>query len=765
MVLSDSFYYQPVQIDTINTRVNADIFAKEGDANGRGMVVQITENGIIKDTTGITLRLQWSHLSVGVSGFREFEVVDASKGLYKVKYPTSMLHRGRVEAFIRITDNGILSGTRNLMITVERMVGSDETIEASDDFSALQTALIQLDAWNVTIGRKVDTWETDMEATKQLYIDTLAATEAGYPQELVSLKSELADTKTKTDSFVTPQMFGAKGDGITDDTVALQAAINYGIANKKTVLLFGTYVIKDTLTINKTVSIMGVDSHAIITTPRSGMYSFFTIEGTEGVSKTNTEDGKYISIKNIKITCPNTTNTTYGIVYNDCFVTYNELDNLIFEGLNNPCIYLNSVTGYLNLGVYSHNINWNHIYTFGCSSIVGQATANGTQPYIYGGVINDIHFEGLHKADANGNAHILDLKGFRNVRLSDIIIEGTLQALKRSCLRLTYSCDIENIYFEFGSGSIYPSNLMRIESVPASKMYIKGFMGNFYAPIYLQKCDLTIHLAYMTNPGLILGNAELVLDASSYGHKLTFDNGYYGRPWIKTDNKRIVPRNISHNNIALDSTLTLNIDDTPPLLSVDLAELVVGAHVEAKYNNLVYIWEPSGYAGTTLLTPASDYFLGNRIVLKATGTTPETNFLRCGIFLNLALLPVEIGEYVTVVMTVKPNVTPANGNTKVGETITQGVSANKYYQVPESDGAYGLCYGSKLKQVNDYFTLIHPIQKYEGGNYTFKFDVPITDEYCDVVQEYTVVDFTVFKGLHYGSCTSKLITDGKKYKI
>ena len=194
MVLADSFYYQPVQIDTINTRVNADLFAKEGDANGRGMVVQITENGIIKDTTGITLRLQWSHISVGTSGFTDFEVVDATKGLYKLVYPTSMLHRGRVEAFIRITDNGILSGTRNLLITVERMVGSDETIEASDDFSALQTALTRLSAWEATISGKVDTWEADMEATKQLYIDTLVATEAGYPQELVSLQGQLAET-------------------------------------------------------------------------------------------------------------------------------------------------------------------------------------------------------------------------------------------------------------------------------------------------------------------------------------------------------------------------------------------------------------------------------------------------------------------------------------------------------------------------------------------------------------------------------------------
>ena len=198
MVLADSFYYQPVQIDTINTRVNADLFAKEGDANARGMVVQITENGIIKDTTGITLRLQWSHMLVGTSGFTEFEVVDATKGLYKLQYPTSMLHRGNVEAFIRITDNDRLSGTRNLLITVERMVGSDEAIAAADDYTALQTALTRLSIWEATISGKVDTWEADMEATKQLYIDTLNDAEGPYSQELVALQGQLADKADKS---------------------------------------------------------------------------------------------------------------------------------------------------------------------------------------------------------------------------------------------------------------------------------------------------------------------------------------------------------------------------------------------------------------------------------------------------------------------------------------------------------------------------------------------------------------------------------------
>ena len=195
MVLADSFYYQLVQIDTINTRVNADLFAKEGDANGRGMVVQITENGIIKDTTGITLRLQWSHLSVVASGFKEFEVVDATKGLYKVQYPTSMLHRGRVEAFIRIADNDILSGTRNLLITVERMVGSDETIEAADDFSALQSALTKLSIWESTISGKADKTEVEVERRR---IDNLIA----LPEGATTNDARLEDIKIGADGII-----------------------------------------------------------------------------------------------------------------------------------------------------------------------------------------------------------------------------------------------------------------------------------------------------------------------------------------------------------------------------------------------------------------------------------------------------------------------------------------------------------------------------------------------------------------------------------
>ena len=389
MVLADSFYYQPVQIDTINTRVNADLFAKEGDANGRGMVVQITENGIIKDTTGITLRLQWSHISVGVSGFTDFEVVDATKGLYKLVYPTSMLHRGRVEAFIRITDNGTLSGTRNLLITVERMVGSDETIEASDDFSALQSALTKLSIWEATISGKVDAWEVDMEATKQLYIDTLDAAEAAYPQELVSLRGQLAQL-----NYINIADFGAQMDGLTDDTQALKDAIAYSQSHKNsTILISGSVLITEKITVpvfpySLNIEGKGRDSVIIVDTPDT---CFFM-----GV-----ERGQYrFNVKNIR--AETTTAQSFMLLENNAWTgSTPTLENVFMVGfqgyaLNFKNTYrlriINCECFGGNSGLYVEQLNGAIIAGFACDTMTG----NGIKILIgYASTFSGLVFENM----------------------------------------------------------------------------------------------------------------------------------------------------------------------------------------------------------------------------------------------------------------------------------------------------------------------------------------------------------------------------------
>ena len=178
-ILSDEFYYQPIRIDTINTRIYADIVAKEGDANGRGLLLTLTENGLMKDTTGITLILKWEHTSVGNQGLDNFEAVDLSKGLYKITYPTEMLNRGKIRAFIQIIDSGKLAGTRNIEITVNRGVGDDTAIASSNSFTALAQALIDV---------------TNLEST--------------YAPRLLSTERQLAEMKPAFASSV--NKFGAK---------------------------------------------------------------------------------------------------------------------------------------------------------------------------------------------------------------------------------------------------------------------------------------------------------------------------------------------------------------------------------------------------------------------------------------------------------------------------------------------------------------------------------------------------------------------------
>lgn len=199
MVLSNGFFYERIQLDTINERFNKVPTAKEGDANGRGMIVVLTENGLVKNTTGVSLLFKWEHTRIaGAQGLEDFEPLDLTKGEYIVTYPTEMNHEGYVKAEIRIIDNGKYAGSRNMKIQVEPSVGDDTAMESSNQFSALVTALLQVNSWNTTIDGKIVEWEDDMAATKQLYIDKMNEVDAIYPIELNSVKQQLADTLNKS---------------------------------------------------------------------------------------------------------------------------------------------------------------------------------------------------------------------------------------------------------------------------------------------------------------------------------------------------------------------------------------------------------------------------------------------------------------------------------------------------------------------------------------------------------------------------------------
>ena len=101
------------------------------------MIVVLTENGLVKNTTGVSLLFKWEHTRIGgAQGLEDFEPLDLTKGEYIVTYPTEMNHEGYVKAEIRIIDNGKYAGSRNMKIQVEPSVGDDTAMESSNQFSA-----------------------------------------------------------------------------------------------------------------------------------------------------------------------------------------------------------------------------------------------------------------------------------------------------------------------------------------------------------------------------------------------------------------------------------------------------------------------------------------------------------------------------------------------------------------------------------------------------------------------------------------------------
>lgn len=62
--------------------------------------------------------------------------------------------------------------------------------------------------------------------------------------------------------YVTPEMFGAKGDGVADDTEAIQKSIVFCGNNKRLLYIpSGVYLVSDTLTIPKSITILGSSAH------------------------------------------------------------------------------------------------------------------------------------------------------------------------------------------------------------------------------------------------------------------------------------------------------------------------------------------------------------------------------------------------------------------------------------------------------------------------------------------------------------------------
>ena len=271
----DNFRKVNITLNKANQRVLETQIAKVGDANGRELVVQITNNGVIEDQTGTTLKLNWQHEN-GKQGSTNFSVLDIKTGRFSVFYPKEMLYKGKVNASIEIISNGQITNSMNFKIIVQADVFDGEAGTVNGVFISLADVNKKLDdrekeykelkERQTSVETKFDAVQQELTEKDVISAPEIIAARSGFDtlDERLTTTEQEVNEKISNIVSVNVKDFGAKGDGVTDDTVAVKSAIAHACTFAKGTgwksyvpnILFpaGDYVISEPQALNPTIS-------------------------------------------------------------------------------------------------------------------------------------------------------------------------------------------------------------------------------------------------------------------------------------------------------------------------------------------------------------------------------------------------------------------------------------------------------------------------------------------------------------------------------
>ena len=202
----DNFRKVNITLNKANQRVLETQIAKVGDANGRELVVQITNNGIIEDQTGTTLKLNWQHEN-GKQGSTNFKVIDIKTGRFSVYYPSEMLYKGKVNASIEITSNGQVTNSMTFKIIVQADVFDGEggivdgvfisLAEVNKKLDDRETEYVELKERQTSVENQFDAVQQEMTDKDVISAPEIIAARGGLPQlndRLDATDAQLAQT-------------------------------------------------------------------------------------------------------------------------------------------------------------------------------------------------------------------------------------------------------------------------------------------------------------------------------------------------------------------------------------------------------------------------------------------------------------------------------------------------------------------------------------------------------------------------------------------
>ena len=247
---------------------------------------------------------------------------------------------GLVELDLQITDvNGKLT-TASFFITVAKKVLGENNLNASNDISAINQLVADLQAKTEEVNNAISTIEpkadqlmndiqTDYNTLRKTIMDENQA--ANLQGQITDLGSQLDTNKKKIDNILTPELFGAVGDGVTDDTEAIQTMFNNAKCGQQIKFKANTkYKITNTIDIPRFLEVDGCNCFIMLYTEMIGKFAFnYGVETNNHIIDTFSMQNE---IKNFNI---QHYAEVEGQYYNGIYVNYDcVIKNIYTWGLN-----------------------------------------------------------------------------------------------------------------------------------------------------------------------------------------------------------------------------------------------------------------------------------------------------------------------------------------------------------------------------------------------------------------------------------------------
>lgn len=154
----------------------------------------------------------------------------------------------------------------------------------------------------------------------------------------------LQDSINKLSVFITPEMYGAKGDGTTDDTAAVKKAFNAATANKP-IILTGQYYCTATITVKRDTTVIGAATRPrAILIPyfifKNGVSPAFSVVGTQDESVDYGGTLENVTFKGVTIALKNAA-TSACVAFQVQWARFFTLDNCGIYGFTTAVNFAN----------------------------------------------------------------------------------------------------------------------------------------------------------------------------------------------------------------------------------------------------------------------------------------------------------------------------------------------------------------------------------------------------------------------------------------